>query len=107
MNVNAGSSDQQIAEAQPDHTRVSVLWKGVDPGSAELDCGGSPDPANPNGWIGGLVYCTRGGTGRYQPTEFTPLAAALPFPACCDPDGNGLGSLTDTQARGLRSTITA
>ncbi len=50
----------------------------------ELDCGG-------------LTYCSRGGTGTIN------LAGgqSLPFPACCDPDGNGLGNLTPTPPGGL------
>ena len=83
VNVNGGSSDQQIAAAQQDREWVALLWGGVDPGSAEVDCGT-------------LVYCSAGGTGRYLATGFTPFADALPFPACCDPDGDGLGSLLDT-----------
>lgn len=49
----------------------------------ELDCGG-------------LTYCSRGGTGTIN------LAGgqSLPFPACCDPDGNGLGNLTPTPPGG-------
>jgi hypothetical protein len=34
----------------------------------------------------GLVYCSLGGTGRV----FIP--ASKPFPDCCDPDGDGLGT---------------
>lgn len=83
VNVNGGSSDQQIAAAQQNSERVGLLWGGVDPGSAEINCGT-------------LVYCSAGGTGRYLATGFTPFADALPFPACCDPDGDGLGSLLDT-----------
>jgi hypothetical protein len=64
---------------------------GLLPGSPELDCGGAPDPNNPQGWIGGLSYCTRGGTGAMvlAPSQFEP------FPACCDPDGNGYGTLSN------------
>ena len=83
VNVNGGSSDQQIAAAQLSSERLGLLWGGVDPGSAEVDCGT-------------LVYCSAGGTGRYLATGFTPFTDALPFPACCDPDGDGLGSLLDT-----------
>ncbi|MEK6276851.1 MAG: hypothetical protein AABM29_02405 [Actinomycetota bacterium] len=60
----------------------------------ELDCGGEPDPNNPDGWSGGLSYCTRGGTG---------LASAggpgLSFPgppppnATFDTDGDGFGTM--------------
>ena len=84
VNVNAGSSDQQIAEAQPDKTTVGVLWGGVDPGSAQLNCGA-------------LIYCSAGGTGRYMPIGGIQFGDSPPFPACCDPDGNGFGSMIDTQ----------
>ena len=53
---------------------------------AELDCGGTPDPADPAGWIGGLSYCTRGGTGNF--------GEGMPeFPECCDGDDDGFGTL--------------
>lgn len=50
--------------------------------STELDCGGDP----------GLSYCTTDGTGRwfYSGAPGTPPPA---FPACCDPDGDGFGTL--------------
>jgi hypothetical protein len=66
------------------------------PGSPELDCGGAPDPNNPQGWIGGLSYCTMGGTGnKIRPAPNVPW---LPFPECCDTDGDGLGTLPDNEA---------
>ena len=49
----------------------------------ELDCGG-------------LIYCSRGGTGTIN----LPGDQHVPFPACCDPDGNGLGNLTPTPPGG-------
>ena len=49
----------------------------------ELDCGG-------------LIYCSRGGTGTIN----LPGDRHVPFPACCDPDGNGLGNLTPTPPGG-------
>ena len=62
--------------------------------TAELDCGGSPDPGGPNGWSGGLSYCAKGGTGRWSP-EFIPFSPPrswpLVFPDCCDSDGDGFG----------------
>ena len=60
--------------------------------SVELDCGGAPDPNNPDGWIGGLSYCTRGGTGQTFADQ-----GSLPFPGPAfgqfDPDGDGKGTL--------------
>lgn len=51
--------------------------------SGELDCGG-------------LTWCSAGGTGMRAaglPNFMNVGPYAQPFPACCDPDGNGLGSL--------------
>ena len=67
---------------------------GLLPGSPELDCGGVPDPNNPQGWIGGLSYCTRGGTGAMVLSVPT-YPTFEPFPACCEPDGNGYGTLSN------------
>lgn len=93
VDVNAyGSSDQDVREAE--RTRLSLAFNGggFDPGTpVELDCGGQPDPNNPNGWIGGLSYCTRGGTGRLL--QGTPGdTPGFPTP-CCDANGNGLAEL--------------
>lgn len=66
--------------------------------STELDCGGKPDPDNPGGWIGGLRYCTRGGTGRVV-TFGIPYSESPPFPGPpfgpFDPDGDGFGTLSN------------
>ncbi len=89
-NVDGGSSDEQIAADQRSYGQMAVLWGGVDPGSAELDCGT-------------LVYCSAGGTGKYLTGQFhptgpsaVPVPDSVPFPACCDADSDGLGSLIDT-----------
>jgi hypothetical protein len=76
-NANApGSTDQQIEAALP---RLGVLGFEFVPGdSAELDCRG-------------LVYCSRGGTGRV-PVNLNPPEGP-PFPECCDSDNDGLGTL--------------
>jgi hypothetical protein len=55
--------------------------------SAELDCGLPQKRTNPT--LGGLVYCTRGGTGM---KAFYPPAGE--FPEDFDRDGDGLGTLT-------------
>jgi hypothetical protein len=101
VNVNAGSTEQQIAAAEQAYGRLEVSAVGFDPGTAELDCGGRRDPGDSSGWIGGLGYCTRGGSGRLQ-TSIGALSRtdAPPFPECCDPDGDGLGSLTPTGTEG-------
>jgi hypothetical protein len=92
MNANAGA----VTDAQIDAALSKYEWLGIGilPGCPELDCGGTPDPNNPQGWIGGLSYCTRGGTGEALVAGTSP-AAFQPFPACCDPDGDGLGTLAN------------
>jgi hypothetical protein len=92
MNANAGA----VTDAQIDRVLSTYEWLavGILPGSPELDCGGAPDPNNPQGWIGGLSYCTRGGTGEAIVAGSMP-ATFDPFPACCDPDGNGFGTLSN------------
>jgi hypothetical protein len=76
-NANApGSTDQQIEAALP---RLGVLELQILPGdSVELDCTG-------------LVYCSRGGTGRV-PVNLNPPEGPR-FPECCDADGDGFGTL--------------
>ena len=84
-NANAGTlTDAEIDEtlARQGYLIFELLAVG-----AELDCGGAPDPADPAGWIGGLSYCTRGGTGF----GFGPGGSE--FPECCDGDGDGFGTL--------------
>ncbi len=89
MNANAAAvSDAQIDQAL---SKYEWLALGILPGSPELDCGGEPDPNNPQGWIGGLSYCRRGGTGVEM--GLGPAQTWQPFPACCDPNGDGFGTL--------------
>ena len=87
VNVNGGSTDEQIASQQQRLGALNVLWTGLDAGSGELDCGL-------------LIYCSAGGTGRWLPPTLAdprdPRGSGLPFPECCDADGDGLGSLTGT-----------
>ena len=82
VNANApGLSDEQIEAALPSFGFLTI---GHAPGtSIELDCGQPQGSANP-----GLAYCSAGGVGTI--TGKFPLT---PFPGCCDPDGNGFGSL--------------
>lgn len=79
-NVNGGSTDAQIAATQVDNGRLSLGWLNIEPGSGELNCGT-------------LVYCSPGGTGRLYGGA-TPRSGAPSFPECCDPDGDGFGTLT-------------
>ena len=82
MNVNGGSTDAQIAQAQTLYGELTFFWQGVAAGSAELDCGS-------------LVYCSTGGSGRIPPPGGSIFRSdGLAFPECCDADGDGLGTLT-------------
>lgn len=95
MNANASA----ITDAQIDRTlsQWQFIGIGILPGNPELDCGGSPDPANPQGWIGGLSYCRRGGTGATRVPGTSGLTDS-PFPACCDADADGYGELVNGSA---------
>jgi hypothetical protein len=62
--------------------------------SVELDCGGSRNVSPPPPWLGGLSYCTPGGTARVVQFGCCPPRDTWPrFPDDFDPDGDGLGSL--------------
>ena len=83
INVNALAGNDASVEAaliEEGTINLSAVAEGKDEYVAgELDCRG-------------LTYCARGGTGRRLKSQFDP--APDPFPACCDADGDGLGSLT-------------
>ena len=86
-------------------SQMARLGIGVLPGDqAELDCGGSADPNNPDGWIGGLSYCVRGGTGGHfvvpDPTPNDP-SDWPPFPESYDSDGDGFGTLQAGSGGGM------
>ena len=102
VNVNAGSTTGQI-----DATLSSTGYLRFSPAaeSAELDCGGEPDPGNPDGWIGGLTYCTRGGTGVASAGGPGP---AFPGPAGgeFDPDSDGFGTFPKPSFLAHRATTT-
>jgi hypothetical protein len=89
VNVSAGSTAAQIDAGL---TSFGTLRFGPLSDTAELDCGGQPDPDNPDGWIGGLSYCTRGGTGvaTFGPSEGTPFPG--PPGGQFDLDGDGFGT---------------
>ncbi len=55
--------------------------------SVELDCGNPQGGEEP-----GLTYCTLGGSGEAD-TSSPGEASSVPYPACCDTDGDGFGSL--------------
>jgi hypothetical protein len=90
-NVDGGSTDAQVVAGFREMGVLEVGWgiPPIDLGSGELDCGGAPDPNDPEGWIGGLSYCTRGGSGELMRD---PFSATEPFPECCDSDGDGYGA---------------
>lgn len=96
--VNADAPDVTVDEINATLSTDGRISLDVANGqsSAELDCGGQPDPNNPNGWIGGLTYCTRGGTGAQtwpQPFGDNPQPFPGPPGGQLDPDGNGYGTV--------------
>ncbi len=95
-NVNAGMSNEQIETNLVDNLvlEIEILPAAGDRfDSSELDCGQPQDNTDPA--LGGLAYCTLGGTGERSPDEDTP--AGIPFPECCDSDGDGFGKLIEDQ----------
>jgi hypothetical protein len=83
VNANAGGLTSEQVDAALSRAGILKL-EFVRGDSAELDCGSPQSRRDPN--VGGLVYCSRGGTGKVAP----PLSQ--PFPECCDPDGDGFGT---------------
>jgi hypothetical protein len=83
VNANAGGLTTEQVDAALSRAGILKL-EFVRGDSAELDCGSAQSRSNPD--VGGLVYCSRGGTGQVAP----PLSQ--PFPECCDPDGDGFGT---------------
>ena len=85
---------QAQADEQIDAGLMAGAFMFIDilPGdSAELDCGQPQGSAEP-----GLVYCTTGGTGEVdtgEPINDFPPFRFPPFPDCCDPDGDGAGTM--------------
>jgi hypothetical protein len=78
LNANAGGvTDAQIDDAMTRAGSFVGLVFEVPPGTVQLDCGK-------------LVYCSPGGSGRAS----EPFPDGQPFPGCCDPDGNGWGTIT-------------
>lgn len=79
INANAGGvSDAAIDKVLTGSDHFAGLAMQVpDGGAVELDCGG-------------LVYCSSGGTGRVA----EPQPDGLAFPDCCDPDHDGMGTLS-------------
>jgi hypothetical protein len=92
VNANAAAlTAEQMEAALASFGRLHIE---ILPGdSAELDCGRPQSRIDPG--VGGLIYCTRGGTGRVFRPAFSYTQSA-PFPDCCDADGDGFGALTRT-----------
>jgi len=103
VNANVGSTRAQIDETLRSRGGLFIRHAGLVeedslpnlPGALpELDCDADPQAIPPRP---ALSYCSAGGTGRLEPTPFgggaAPPDPGEPFPACCDPDGNGFGSL--------------
>jgi hypothetical protein len=84
VNANAGTLTTEQVDAALSHAGLLKLTF-VPGDSAELDCGSPQSRTDPS--VGGLVYCSRGGTGKVGPPFASP-----PFPDCCDPDGDGFGT---------------
>jgi hypothetical protein len=91
-NANApGSTDERIEATLP---RLGILNVNIVAGdSAELDCGRPQIRTDPS--VGGLVYCSAGGTGRVPVNRNPPEGPAFPGDpgGTYDPDGDGFGSL--------------
>jgi hypothetical protein len=84
-NADAGSSSAQIEAALP---MSGGLGAAAPVGTTmELDCAGDPTAVPPRP---GLVYCSRGGTGR----RGGPMFGFKRFPEDFDPDGDGFGTMT-------------
>jgi hypothetical protein len=103
--TNVHAVDRGLGWIDLNFSQMARLGIGILPGDqAELDCGGSPDPSNPDGWIGGLSYCVRGGTGGHfvvpDPTPDDPFDWP-PFPESQDPDGDGFGTLQPGSGGGM------
>jgi hypothetical protein len=99
VNANAPNlTDQQIEAALPEFGGLifGIGPLAADPGTqVELDCG---DPNT------GLVYCRQNGSigtvGGFGPPIPPGVSPGAPYPACCDPDGNGFGALAHSNVAG-------
>jgi hypothetical protein len=106
-NVHAvdADPDAELGWINQNFSQMARLGIPILPGDqAELDCGGSANPNDPDGWIGGLIYCVRGGTGGHfvvpDPTPNDPFDWP-PFPESQDPDGDGFGTLQPGSGGGM------
>jgi hypothetical protein len=80
--VNADAAPVTDQDVDALLSGFGLLLVGIVPGnSVELDCGT-------------LVYCSSGGSGRLFSSASPPDQPFPPFPACCDPDGDGFGTMS-------------
>jgi hypothetical protein len=89
--VNASATDSlTVAQADAALRRFGRLKLDLVGESGELDCGRPQSRTDPT--LGGLVYCTRGGTGM---KAFNTPTGPFPGPAGgeLDPDGDGRGTI--------------
>ena len=93
LNANAAGVTREQIDALLSTNGQLVL--GPSPGdTVELDCGGSRNASPLPPWLGGLAYCTLGGTARVVQFGCCPPRDTWPrFPDDFDPDGDGFGSL--------------
>lgn len=89
--ANANATGLPVAQTEALlSNRGSLSFEVVRGDSTELDCGSPQSRTDP--LLGGLSYCSKGGTGRLVKPGSN--ADAGPFPDCCDADGDGFGTLT-------------
>ena len=93
--VNANARTLTDADIDAALSNFGYLILGLLRPEPELDCGGQPDPGNAAGWIGGLRYCTRGGSGRVFGGDHQDEPFPGPAGGAFDPDGDGYGSPFD------------
>lgn len=90
-NANAaGLTDAQMdaALAYGGDLLLQILPGDSSPNSPEVDCGGSiQQPPRPDG----LIYCRPHSSGGIGTAGYP--QPGVPFPDCCDPDGDGFGTL--------------
>ncbi|MGH3432983.1 MAG: hypothetical protein ACRDQB_09130 [Thermocrispum sp.] len=90
--ANANAAGLTPAQMDAALSGFGELHLNILPGdSAVLDCGSPQSRADPR--LGGLVYCTRGGSGKLMTDVPGDPFRGFPDP-CCDPDNDGLGSMT-------------
>jgi hypothetical protein len=97
MTYEMANADAAGLTAQQTDAALSLrgeLHMGILPGdSPELDCGQPQSRTNP--LLGGLIYCTKGGTGRLDP-PWVPTIQPRRFPDDYLDPATGLGEMTSS-----------